>query len=115
MVPIDATSSFNTLLFHVLILTENRRGLNLRRVNCGLVHPYVPCDWPGDVVGHRQARDLEGQLYLAMVVALVPDHVLEKEDRVVVMKVHLLARFEPAPDSFADCNGAFAQHLRDAV
>jgi hypothetical protein len=38
------------------------------------------------LIGHWAARRLEGQLHLTVMVALVPDHVLEQEDRVVVVE-----------------------------
>src|SRR5215472_7607061 len=94
---------------------KTMRAIYRRSRMPGFVHPDVPGDWPRDLVGDGYARDLEGQLYLAMVIAFVPDHVLEHEDRVIVVEVHLLARFEPAPDRFADGLGALGQHLCDTV
>src|SRR2546428_11036328 len=61
------------------------------------------------------ARHLEGQLHLTVMVALVPEHVLEQEDRVVVVKVHVPACLHPAPYRVPHHLGAFVQHLRDAI
>jgi hypothetical protein len=48
-------------------------------------------------------------------VALVPDHVLEQEDRVIVVKVHLLACLYPALYRVSHSLGTVVQHLRDAT
>src|ERR1700675_5044822 len=60
-----------------------------------LVHPDAPRNRPGFLIRHRAARQLECQLDLSMMVALVPDHVLEQEDGVVVVKVHIPACLHP--------------------
>lgn len=54
-------------------------------------HPDVPRDWPGFLVGHRAAGHLECQLQLTVMVAFMPEHVLEQEDGVVVVNVHVPA------------------------
>src|SRR5208283_206583 len=48
-------------------------------------------------------------------VALVPDHVLQQEDRVVVVKVHATACLHPGLYRVPDRLGALVQHLRDAT
>src|SRR3989442_1314877 len=80
-----------------------------------LTHPDAPCERPGFFIGDWTAHQLEGQLYLTMMVALVPEHVLEQEDRVVVVKGHVPARLRPALYSVSHRRGAFAEHLRDAI
>src|SRR5882762_8748530 len=80
-----------------------------------LRHPDVPRDRPGFLIGHWTARHLEGQLHLTVMVALVPEHVLEQEDRMVVVKVHLTACLHPAPYRVPHRLGAVVQHLRDAT
>src|SRR5712692_10792694 len=50
-----------------------------------LAHPDAPRDRAGFLIGNWTARHLEGQLDLAMMVALVPKHVLQQEDRVIVV------------------------------
>jgi hypothetical protein len=54
-----------------------------RRLGYGLplVHPDAPRDRPHDVIRQRAARRLEGQLNLAVVVPLMPEHVLEEPER----------------------------------
>ena len=72
-----------------------------------LVHPDAPCDRPGLFICDRVARQLEGQLDLAVMVSLMPDHVLQQKDWVIVVKVHLPARLYPAlygvPHGFWHC------------
>jgi hypothetical protein len=63
----------------------------------------------------RTASQVEGQFDLTVVVALMPKHVLEKEDRVVVMKVRVPARLHPALYRIPHHLGALVQHLRDAA
>ena len=46
--------------------------------------------------GATPVRHLESQLHLAVMVALVPEHVLEQEDRVVVVEIHVPACLQPA-------------------
>src|SRR5262245_37764823 len=48
-------------------------------------------------------------------VPLVPEHVLEQEDRVVVVKVHLPTCLNPALYRVPHRLGAVVQHLRDAT
>src|SRR5580692_1593956 len=80
-----------------------------------LPHPYVPRDRPGFLIRDWTVRHLEGQLDLTVMVALVPDHVLEQEDRVVVVKVHVPACLHPALHGVPHCFGAVVEHLGDAV
>src|ERR1700675_3845360 len=80
-----------------------------------LAHPDTPRNSTSVLIRQRAARRLEGQLDLAVVVALVPDHVLKQEDRVVVVKVHVLASFHPALDRVAHRLGAVVQYLREAI
>jgi len=47
--------------------------------------------------------------------ALVPDHMLEQQNRVVVVKVHLPARFHPALYSVPHRLGTVVQHLGNAT
>ena len=60
-----------------------------------LAHPDAPRSRPGIFIRDRKAYGLEGELDLAVVVTLVPDHVLKQEDGVVVVEVHGPARFGP--------------------
>jgi hypothetical protein len=61
-------------------------------VRClGLVEPDMPGDGSGDLVAHGPAGDLEGELDLTVMVAFVPDQVLEEEDGVVIVDVHCAA------------------------
>ena len=52
------------------------------------VEPDVPGDWAGEVVVDGVAGEFEGELDLAVVVALMPDQVLKEEDGVVVVNLH---------------------------
>src|SRR5271165_3310428 len=79
-----------------------------------LAHPDSPRDRPGFLIAQWAAHQLERQLDLTVVVALVPDHV-EQEDRMVIMKIHLPARLHAALDCISDGLGAVVQHLRDAT
>jgi hypothetical protein len=60
-------------------------------------------------------RHLEFKLDLAVMVALVPQYVLQQEDRVVVVKVHVPACCHPALYRVPHRPGAAIQHLRDAI
>src|SRR3979411_2626333 len=80
-----------------------------------LPHPYVPRDRPGFLIGDWTARHLEGHLDLTVMVAFVPEHVLEQEDRVVVVKVHVPACLHPALYRVPHRLGAVVQHQRDAT
>jgi hypothetical protein len=53
-----------------------------------LAHPDIPGHLADLLVVERVAGELQGQLDLAVVVALVPHHVLQQQDRVVVVQVH---------------------------
>src|SRR5438093_13745256 len=55
-----------------------------------LAHPDTPRDPTRLLVRNWATRHLEGQLDLAVVVALVPDHVLKAEGAMVVVQVHRL-------------------------
>src|SRR5438270_167498 len=50
-----------------------------------------------------------------MMVALMPEHVLQQEDWVVVVKVHGPRCDGPVLYRVPDCVGAFVQHLRYAA
>src|SRR6266704_3042737 len=80
-----------------------------------LTHPDTPRNSTSFLIRQRAACRLEGQLDLAVVVALVPDHVLKQEDRVVVVDLHVMGCFHPALDRVADRLGAVVQHLREAI
>jgi hypothetical protein len=56
-----------------------------------LAHPDLPADGTGSFIAQRSARKLQGQFDLSVMVALVPDHVLEKEDWVIKVAVHRTA------------------------
>ena len=85
------------------------RGLGL------LAPPDVPRERPGLVVADRMARQLECQLDLAVMVALVPQHELEHQDRVVVVEVHVPTCQHPPPHRIPHRQGTVGQHLRDAI
>src|SRR5580692_10008403 len=80
-----------------------------------LVHPNVPSDRTGFVISYRAASQLEGQLDLTVMVTLVPNHVLEQENRVVVVKVHVAVCLHPALNRVPRRLGAVVQHGRDAA
>jgi hypothetical protein len=80
-----------------------------------LDHPDVPSDGASVVIGERVASELESELDLAVMITLVPDHVLQEENGVVVVDFHVL----PGEDFPLNCvaNGLSTaiQHLRDAA
>src|SRR5215472_8063830 len=80
-----------------------------------LVHPEVPGDGPGLLIAQWVAGELEGELDLTVMVALMPDHVLEHKDRVVVVKVHVQACLQPAFYGVAHRMCAAVQHLSEAA
>ena len=80
-----------------------------------LVEPDMPGDGAGDRVVYEAACKFESELDLAVMVAFVPDEVLEEEDWVVIVNVHGAARFEFALCGVADDFAAVVQHLRDAI
>src|SRR5205085_10103086 len=80
-----------------------------------LAHPNAPRDWSGHVIGHPTAGSLERQLHLTVMVALVPKHVLEEEDRVVVVQVHVPACLYSALHRVPHGLGAVVEDLRNAV
>ncbi|HXA20118.1 MAG TPA: hypothetical protein VN380_24285 [Thermoanaerobaculia bacterium] len=49
------------------------------------------------------------------IVSLVPEEVLEKEGRVIEVRLHLAAGDDPAPDRLTDDGGARMQHPGNAV
>src|SRR6266567_3272457 len=98
-----------------MIMPRSKSTLRASRRSSLLAHPDVPRDRPGFLIGHWAARHLEGQLDLTVMVALVPDHVLEQEDRVVVVKVHVPACLHPALHRVPHRLGAVVQHLPDAT
>src|ERR1700681_3462505 len=61
-----------------------------------LAHPDPPRDRPSLLIADWPPCQLEGQLNLAVMVALVPEHVLQQQDRVVIVKVHVPACLHPA-------------------
>ena len=77
-------------------MTEWRVSFRVGSPRLLLAHPDAPCERSGLLIGHWAAGDLEGQLHLAVMVALMPDHVLEHEDGMVVVKFHILAGLHPA-------------------
>jgi hypothetical protein len=80
-----------------------------------LAHPNAPGERPCLLISYGAPRQLESQLYLAVMVAFVPNQVLEQENRVVVMKVHVPACLHPAPDRVPHRPGALIQRLADAA
>src|SRR5205809_4279405 len=98
-----------------LIMPRSKSTLRASRRSSLLAHPDVPRDRPGFLIGHWAARYLEGQLDLTVMVALVPDHVLEQEDRVVIVKVQVAACLHSTLYRVAHHLGAVVQHLRDAT
>src|SRR5207244_5198562 len=95
--------------------TQLRIGPVCRADSSLLAHPDGPRERPGLLIGHWAACQLEGQLDLTVMVALVPEHVLEQEDRVVVVKVHVAACLHSALYRVPYRFGAVVQHLRDAT
>src|SRR5262249_48052511 len=81
----------------------------------GFVHPNTPGDRSGDFVRDGPAGGLEGQFDLTVVIALVPDHVLEEQDGMVVVTLHLSARFPFAANDIANRLCALIQYLSNAV
>ncbi len=67
------------------------------------------------LIVHRLAGRLESQLYLAVMVAFVPKHVLEQKDWVVVVKIHGASCLDSALYGVTHGFGAIVQHLRDAI
>jgi hypothetical protein len=80
-----------------------------------LAHPNVPCERSCLLIAHRAPRQLEGQLYLTVMVSLVPDHVLKHKDRMVVVQVHVADCFHSALHRPPQRPRAVVQHLGDAV
>src|SRR6202022_3298176 len=54
-------------------------------------------------------------LHLTVMVALMPDHVLEHEDRMVVVKFHVPACLPPVFSRVSHNLSAVIQHLPDAI
>src|SRR2546423_8613828 len=96
----------------MLIVLVRGEGFGCRSL---LAHPDAPRDRPSFIVVHWMGDRLEGQLHLTMMVALVPDHVLEQQDRVVVVKVHIPACLYTAFYCIPHCLGTVGQHLGDAT
>ena len=63
----------------------------------------------------RAAHRFERELDLTVMVAFVPDHVLEHEDRMVVVPVHVAARLQSALDRIPHRQRAVVQHRRDSI
>src|SRR5713226_1353363 len=78
-----------------------------------LAHPDAPGERAGLLIGYWAAGGLEGQLDLTVMVSLVPEHLLEQEDRAVVMKVHVAACLNFVLYRVAHHLGAVVQHVRD--
>src|SRR6185312_8566646 len=60
-------------------------------------------------------RQFQGELDLSVMVGLMPDHVLEKKDWMVVVEIHLLSGCKPAFHRISNRSGALIQHLLDAA
>src|SRR6476659_8645621 len=80
-----------------------------------LVHPDAPADWSCFFVGNRTARQLEGQFDLTVMIALMPDHVLEQKNWMVIVKVHIPPSLHSASYCSAHSVGALIQKLRHAA
>ena len=65
----------------------------------------------------RVTGELEGELDLTVMIALVPNHVLQQEQRVVVMEVHRPAGADAARDGGSPSEGqcASGQFTRPAA
>jgi len=96
-------------------VTGYSRMTAIGHAHSSLAHPYPPGERPGIRIGDRATRSLEGELDLSVVVAFVPEHVLEEEHRVVVVKFHGPGLFRPALHRIAHGAGAVDQHLRETV
>ena len=94
---------------------RERQGRREEPPHLLFAHPDAPCDRPSFLIGQWESRRLEGQLDLTVMVTLVPEHVLEQEDRVVVVKVHVSAFLHPALYRVSHRLGAVVQHFRDAT
>ena len=93
-------------------------GLQLfetRLVVRGLVEPEVPGLWANLLVVEGVASGFESEFDLAVVVALMPDHVLEVKERVVIVEEHGRAGGEEAFDGGADGFGAFFELCGDLI
>src|SRR5579859_3026482 len=90
---------------------SNGRSSDLLR----LIEPDVPGDGAGEVVVDGVAGEFEGELDLAVVVALMPGQVLKEEDGVVIVDFHFAARFDFGFGDLADGFGAVVEQLGDAV
>jgi hypothetical protein len=77
------------------------RALSFDGLGC-LVHPDLPGDWADLFVVEGMACQFEGQLDLAVMIAFVPDHVLQVIERVIVVELHLFTRLDLAFDCTAD-------------
>jgi hypothetical protein len=55
------------------------------------IHPNAPRERAKFLIAQRMASYFERQLDLAMMVALVPDHVLQHQNGMVVVNFHLPA------------------------
>jgi hypothetical protein len=60
----------------ISLRTWTRQQHEISQSTAPLVHPHIPRNRTNFLIIKRQTRHLEGQLDLAVVVALVPDHVL---------------------------------------
>ena len=75
----------------------------------------VPCERGDLFIVEGIAGDLESQLDLTVVVALVPDEVLDEEERVVKVKLHVLAGEDETLDGVADGFAASFEFRGDHV
>ncbi len=78
-------------------------------------HPDAPRDSSRFVVAYGTVRQFEGELDLAVMVAFVPNHVLQQEDRMIVVKVHAAPPLDPALYGIPYHLGALIQHSCNAI
>ena len=75
------------------------------------VHPDIPGERTGLVIGQRMTRELERQLDLTVMIALVPEHVLKQKDGVVVVNIHGAMGLDFSTYGFPHCVGAVVEQL----
>src|SRR5262249_29246816 len=103
------------MAFRVRRIADLRRTSRAASLCEGLfASPDAPCERSGFLVGYRASRQFEGQLDLAVMIALVEDQELDQKNRMSEVKVHVATCFDSVLYRVANSSGAFVQHLRNA-